>query len=631
MSFITTLLKKRPLIVIAALQLILVFIGFRSFWEHPLNYILVDYGDGMKNLFNLQAYVSDPTYNNNFFYIRQFNYPWGEYVNTTDNTPGFAIALKWFCQHVRDISPYAVPLFEALIILSIVLSAVFTYKIFYRLLQNEWIAMLAALVLPWANPQTIRIPRGHFNLALALFIVWAIWSFIRWTDLSKQGSKRAYGAALSLIACIVVGFLFHGYYVAILGLFIGGLLFFFTIQQIRSKAPWKMPAAATLFIPLIALAICGWYMKATDPLLSQRPDAPGGYDWIEHKVRFWSLFTAPKFYSFQFWIQNNEVSWDPENMGYLGHIPLYGFTFVGLLLLFNKEYRQSFADVQRRFFSDPLLSTLFWGGLLLLFVNFGEYYYPQTFGDKGITFHNLLNPLLWVHMFTDQVEQFRSLGRFQWPFFWTFSIWALYSLQHFLNKESAPKIVWLWIPISFLGLLELSDTVQYNPKRSKLENPLHPERIASLELPKIDYSKYQAALVLPYYYVGSEMHPLILDDHEAVSYFSYQFYLNTRLPLLNTKLARTVRSHAQQIKDWFHSLEPGAELRQRLSNKPILVIRNKQIARDSVRDLNQGESKSFMLDALYLPERTPMQIIDSAGEYVYYEWYPLQKRSKILP
>lgn len=624
MPQLTDLIKKRPILWVIALQLLLVLIGFHSLWQQPLNYILVNCGDGMKNLFNLQAYVSDPVYHNNFFFIRQFNYPWGEYVNTTDNTPGFAIAFKWFCRHIADISVYAVPIFESLTVLSIIFTAIFTHKIFYRLLQNEWIALLMALVLPWVNPQTIRIPRGHFNLAWAFFIVWAIWAFIRWVDLRAQNNKGAYRQGISMVSCMVLGFLFHGYYIAILGLFIGGLLFFYTIQQIRLKGEWKSHAVATILIPMAALLLCGLYMKISDPFLAQRPDAPGGYDWIEQKVRFWSLFTSPKFYSFQFWIQNNEVHWDPENMGYLGHMALYGFTFIGLALLFQKKYRRTFWDIQKRYFADPLLAAIFWAGLMLLFVNFGEYYYPQSSGERGITFHNLLNPLLWLHLFTDQVEQFRSLGRFQWPFFWTFSIWAIYTLQHFLQTDTTKRLQWLWIPISLLGLLELSDYVLKSPLQPRLENPLHPQRVAALQLPDIDYSQYQAALILPYYYVGSELPALIVDDHEAVSYFSYQFYLNKRIPMLNTKLARTIPGQAQQISDWFHSLKPGPQLRHLLKKDPILVIRNKVIAADSITTHNQGASKTFMHDALYLPERAGLQAIDSAGDYVYYEWYPLR-------
>lgn len=627
MSALISHLRKYPLLWIVIMQLVLIYIGFVHLWQHPMQYMLADKGDGIKNLFNLQAYVTDPPDPHGFFYIRFFNYPWGEYVNTTDNTPIFAILFRWFCLNVTDISPYALPIFEGLICASILLTAVLTYKVFYRLLQNEWIAGLAAMVLPWANPQTIRIVRGHFNLALAFFMVWAIWAFIRWVDLEAEKSKKRYWSIFSMIACISIGFLFHGYYIAILGLFLAALLFFYTLIQIRNKGNWKAHLIATIAVPALALVLCEVYMKWSDPFLSQRPDAPGGYDWMEQKVRFWSLFTSRNFYSFPFWIKTNEGSNDAENMGYLGHIALFGFTFLGLYMLARKTHRQTFVAVQKRFFSDPLRTAIFCGGLVLLSVNFGEFYYPDSHWDKGITIRNLTNPLLWLHMVTKQIEQFRSLGRFQWPFFWTFNIWAFYTLLQFLKEDTSRKLAWLWIPISALGVLELRDYVVEHNLSFKMDNLLHPKRVAEMNLPKIDYTQYQAVLFLPYYNVGAESRPLILDDHEELSRYSYQFYLNKRIPMLNVKLARTVREHAQQVNDWFHSLEPGTELRGLLNHKPILVIRDKTIAADSSRARNfESESRQFMLDALYLPERAGLQAIDSADNYVYYNWYPLQQK-----
>lgn len=240
MRNLTAFVEKRPLPWVITIQLLLVAFTFANLWLHPLNYVIINNGDGMKNLFNLQAYVTDPVDEHGFFHFRFFNYPWGEYINTTDNTPGFAIALKWFCRNVWDVSKYSFGIFEAIIAGSIIATAVWTYKIFQRLLQDKWIALFAALVLPWTNSQTIRIPRGHFNLGIAFFMVWAIWSFIRWADLSATNNAKRNWSALSLILCIVTGFLFHGYYIAIIGMFVAGLLFFYSLHEFRNKKIGKL-------------------------------------------------------------------------------------------------------------------------------------------------------------------------------------------------------------------------------------------------------------------------------------------------------------------------------------------------------------------------------------------------------
>src|SRR5690606_7619210 len=147
-----------------------------------------------------------------------------------------------------------------------------------------------------------------------------------------------------------------------------------------------------------------------------------------------------------------------------------------------------------------------------------------------------------------------------------------------------------------------------------------------LSIPALDYQKYQAALVLPYYHVGSSnTRDLTVDDRDNTSRFSYQFYLKTHVPLMNVKLARTVNEQTQMTKDFFHQLTPPPAMAALLTQQPILIIRDEVATQDSawLRSIPEPH-RPFFYDALLLPERLQLVAIDSVHDHRYYEWYPLK-------
>jgi hypothetical protein len=607
---------KYPYLIILLLQLLLVIIAFKDFRIHPQQIIFCGSGDGLKNYFTLLSYVKWPDHN--LFQYHAFNYPFGEYVFTTDNTPLFAIPFKWLCQHIYDLSDYTLPIYNTFIILNIVACGLLCFAVLRRLIKQDLFALMMSIVLSWTNMQVMRIWRGHFNLSLSSFLVAAILLTVLWQE-QKESRKKRYLIGLAMIALNYVSFLAHGYYIAIIGVFQSAVLFFSGLYAFKSKSG-KLSVISAVLIPAISLAFVLLTIKATDGFYALRSTGSGGYDWMETKVRFWGLFTHNEFQTLFFPIKATKGSWDPENSGYLGNVGLYSLLILTLAALASKTYRHRIKCIQTAFFTSPSQGPLFFGSLLMLIISFGELYYTGDL-NEGLIIYNFLNPLYFIHQFTDAVTQFRALGRFAWPFFWGFNFWMIYTVVALLPSLSQQLKIAIVIAIAVLGGAEVKDYVDAMQAKASEDNLLNVNAYNKIKDLDINFSRYQAMLSLPYYNVGAESSDYTLDDYDASSAFSYQMALFAKLPLINTKLSRTVLAQAKMLDSLVAFDSTPLQLQKKFNNKAVLVFLNKKVANELSLN-NRPIASEIQQKSVELTVRNHLQPIDSLGEYVFYEWYP---------
>jgi hypothetical protein len=607
---------KHPYLIILVVHILLAIIAFKNFRIHPQETIFCGSGDGLKNYFTLLSYVKWPDHN--LFQYYAFNYPFGEYIFTTDNTPLFAIPFKWFCQHIIDLSDYTLPIYNTIIILNIVACGLLCFAVLRKVLKHDLIALMMSIVLAWTNLQMIRIWRGHFNLSLSSFIVLAILLTIVWME--QSGSrKKQYLTAIGMIVVNYLGFFAHGYYIAILGAFQAAVLFFFGLYKFKSNEG-KFSIITAVVVPVVSLLLVYATMRATDGFYNLRSDLADGYDWMETKARFWGLVSHYDFHSLFFPFKSIKGSYETENMVYMGNVGLYTLLALIIACIASKPFREKIFSVQKAFFKTTPTAPLFFGCLLMLIISFGEHYYTEDL-NGGFLIYNFLNPLYLIHQFTDAVTQFRALGRFAWLFFWGFNIWMLYSLVAIFPTLSKQWKIGAVAALVFLGGAEVKDYVDTMQGRTSQKNPLSLEAYQELKSLKIDFSRYQAMLALPYYNVGISNMNYTLDDYEPTSVFSYQMALYTKLPLMNVKLSRTVLQQAQMLDTFLAYDYMSEEIEKRMNDKPILVFLN----RDNANQLNLNNrpvAGDIQTKALELPARHHLQPIDSLGSFVFYEWYP---------
>jgi len=698
-----SLLEKRAFAygTLALLHIGLICAFFPRYITHPSDTFFTSWGDGIKNYFNLISYVKEPVAPEGLLKYNTFGYPFGDYVYATDNTPFFAIPFKWFCLHVWDISDHVVACFNFFILSNILLCGLTAFYVFRRLWNHTLLAWLLAIFLPWTNFQLGRVFASHFNLSFTSFTLIAIILFLWWRAAAGNLTKQL----LLVLLMSVFGyccFLVHGYYIAIITPFICGMLFFSGLAAVRKRQGQRSLAASVLVLLLTGAAAL-FTMKATDGYFGLRQEFARGYDWMEQKTNFSLMFTHYSFHRvyFPIWIEKNAD--DIELMAYLGNIGLFAMAGLFIVSLFSRRFRLLLWDIQKACFRDPLMLGIFFSGLMLLSMSFGENYYPlmqrlritlpfnrhagfsipemllaavmllllaywgirMLRGAKGKPVHalpqesraariarvagfyilsaillylmfghyhidyfvNRSNPLYLMHQFTRVVEQFRSMVRFAWPFYWTFYIWLFYTVAAVYRQVNRPAQHFIIGSILLLGCMETLDYGAFIRKRTDNPSLLSKEQLRPLQQLKISFGAYQAIMPIPYYNAGSEDYDLTFDDIGEWSNFSYQLSLFSRLPLMSSKMSRTPPAFARDLMLLISEDSCSAALKERLSDKPILLAVHRKFISDSTivtipnKEAHPGTYAAYWR-ANQLAQRNKLQPVDSLGDIYFYNWKP---------
>ena len=121
-------------------------------------------GDGMKNYFTFQSYLQQP-FAKGLAWYGNMNYPYGDYVFYTDNTPLVAVFVKLFSHYVYDLTPYGLDVYHAMLVSGMLISTGLLVALLRRLLRSWFLVLSFSVLLPWLNPQLGRLLIGHFNLS----------------------------------------------------------------------------------------------------------------------------------------------------------------------------------------------------------------------------------------------------------------------------------------------------------------------------------------------------------------------------------------------------------------------------------------------------------------------------------
>ena len=89
-------MKRYLLITIIGIQVLACIIGFQNHFSSPSNSLFHDSFDGFKNYITFYTYTSKS--NASLLHYDQMNYPYGDFITYTDNTPILAIMFKKGCR-----------------------------------------------------------------------------------------------------------------------------------------------------------------------------------------------------------------------------------------------------------------------------------------------------------------------------------------------------------------------------------------------------------------------------------------------------------------------------------------------------------------------------------------------------
>lgn len=120
-------------------------------------------GDGLKSYYCAWYHAE---YDQTMQHFEGMNYPWGESISFTDGQPPVTNFIKWIDNHLFPCAQFMPGVFNVLMLLSILFSAIILFLILKKYKMPDWYATLVAIGIALLSPQMGRMP-GHFSLSWA--------------------------------------------------------------------------------------------------------------------------------------------------------------------------------------------------------------------------------------------------------------------------------------------------------------------------------------------------------------------------------------------------------------------------------------------------------------------------------
>lgn len=329
--------SKYAYLTLLGIQLILCYLAFPYFFEHGFDGSFCAHGDGFKNTFTMLSFINEPIGEKGIFHFDFFQYPYGDYVYTADNTPLYAIAMRWINHYLFPVGPYAIPVFNALMIANVIGCSLLLFYLGRKYFKNPYWVWLLAIVFPWITEQFLRLDRGHYNLSLSSIFVVAMILCDRYVQL-RNSSRDTRLLFWLMIVWTLLGYMIHGYYLPILCVFFAVFLLVVHLLEWRKRKDWK-----PILVPFIYILVVGIVsysvLYLTDGYLSMRQQHAMSFNVNDQKLFPSYLYQSYWFNSINFPLRVDNYGSFAEPHMYMGHVFWAGFLFFCLQLLMNSSYR----------------------------------------------------------------------------------------------------------------------------------------------------------------------------------------------------------------------------------------------------------------------------------------------------
>ena len=548
------------------------------------------------------------------------NYPFSEYIFFTDNSPSFAVPLKWFSDNIFDLSPYAFRLYNWFLLFGILLSTLFTWLIINKLTKSIAIWSVLAITLPWVSPQVYRLIMGHFNLSFSWVFLLVFYLLIRIYESKNEFKKVGIFSAFLVVSVYIISFI-HLYYLPMVLVIIGMFGLVIAIWERKNRKRLFIWLGFTFLLPIISFLSVFLTIRGIDKYYHLRKATEMKFGWWEWNLKIDALY-SDHYYSTIPFLFRTRLALDWEGYAYLGAFGLYAFTFfiVFLLVKMIKNPKQILPNFKSYFSNEQgrkVLLILF-AGLMCLNIALGEY--VKMFNGT-INLDNPLHPFLYAKLFVAEVTQFRVLARFNWVFFWSFQFILIYLLDNFYTQK---KGIWLPIFIGILLLFSISDMydVQRTVRRNVIDNPLKNDTLnKDLDrlLKDIDTKKYQAILPIPIYMIGSENDEMMLMPEDNWRTETWLFSIKSNLPLMATNLSRSAVIQHESLLSIFTKKGINNYLLDAIDDRPILVFYSNNPTAWSMKYENE-QATEYRDFGKFVPEKYNMKLLKSEGDWAIYEW-----------
>lgn len=527
---------------------------------HPNTTLTTLWYDGIKNYFSTLYSI----WYDRSVHFSGMNYPFGDNMLYADNMPLFSYCARKLTEWVPALKPYTLGMMHIFLFSSVPVSVYFIFKILRRFKAGAGYAIIAALFIAFASPQLNKLS-AHFGMGIVFYCPAVIYCLMCYFDTQKI----KYLLFVFGIAAFVT--FIHFYNVAIISVFVGftAIARFITHKEESLKERLKQPA---LLIALAAVNLIPGllYIKLTDPI-TDRPAYPWGVLAMETVPNDLFVNDTPLGHIFEFAVGDTTAIGATDGKSYIGLVAILVLLFMtGIALL--RKFRK---DVRPELVAQPVPGFGIW-----LWAAFFQLMFAMA------------TPMHWARdFFADNISlfrQFRTVGRFVWPFYYLFMIYSALFVYHYyqvlLQKgkkilaQSLLTIVALTWAVQSTGYIKMWHNISAgaaNNYNFMFDN----NGINWTEwLAQRGYktSDFQAVLGLPYFNINASEKIWIMDVNEIWNIAPFSKYaLQTGTPLINNMLARTSWSQTFEAIQVIDGPFNEKKILDRYNNQDIILLLDK--------------------------------------------------------
>ena len=505
--------EKKTLLLLLFLSYVFMVLFYCDLLLSPNKYLFAASGDGIKNYFTFAYHLK---HDQNALNFSGMNYPYGEHLFYTDCHPLLALLLKPFSRLTDFFSNHAVGIINLCMLLSIWLSFFVNYILLRVHKVKSLFALLWCLGMTLLAPQVFRMT-GHYALSYSVAIP------LSWILLVYHNSSQNKRLPRILLFCNLFFWLLIHAYLGVMIFAFSSLFALFHFAFSKNKKDVLHPfvkLALALCLP-IALFFIG--VKASDQHAG-RTTNPLGITLYNAEADDVFLPNHEPLKPLIETISGQQIKQQWEAWAYIGLVnDLVLLCLLGLVLmaLFKNERARILLNT---IFTRPFIAAFLSALLLLLFA-------------MGIPYRQAPALLDLVPI----IKQFRSSGRFDWPFYFVMMVIGasvFQALWDFGNRKKA--ITTVFVLAALMNIVEgLPAHLDINTNIRDNRNTFNAKYLsADMQelISQINPKDYQAIIALPFYHQGSEnfSRPVtepILTNSIMLSY-------HTGLPLVNANLTR---------------------------------------------------------------------------------------------
>ncbi|MDO7847950.1 hypothetical protein Q5H92_16410 [Hymenobacter sp. M29] len=482
------------------------------------------------------------------------NYPAGEHFNYPNLQPLVALAIALLERLGIPAGRYTVGIVNVLPLLSLVATPVVMYAILRRTRMPVLYSGVLALLIGFMAPQVLRLD-GHISLSYACFVPLLWYCIIRMQENPRQWRWYVlFGVGTLLFGAVMLYFLACGCF------FLLGHVLVLAWQQPRLR-PWLGRMVVAALLPLL---IFRGYLWATDHVADRPPNPYGLLVYVASPNTVFTPVVGP----LHDWWQETWPWSDTDNFegfAYVGLVATATLAVSVLLSVVAVAWHRRWRRLGRP--ALPLhLRTGLWAGTLLLLLACGIPFKWEWFG--------------WITEHSGPVKQFRSLGRFGWPFYYvvtTYTAYCLYRLYRYLRRRHWGVVAWAGVPLLLLWGAEAywqvstrANDVQQGTGASDFLNP-NSGLAAQFSWTKRSVQDFQAILPIPYYNMGTDKFDISGSSNSIFQ--ADKLSAVSGLPLLACYVSRASVGQALQHIQLLSSDMVAKELLPTFPNrKPILML-----------------------------------------------------------